>query len=317
MSYYLHDIAASREVIKSSPLSEDPKGFKAGDKNIDRYAGNSPADHVDPSGEGWLDAYANWFNSQVGSGYSNALGGLIYRLTPVSNATLAGASDGAMAAVAVGAAVGIFMGGYFGVPAATSAIGYTSSVTMTTYSAAPVLAATVGGGQSIVGFTLVATGTSTITIPVGGMALSAVAGASGGALVYNYAATPSPSAPLPEDLEWEQAEAAVYGQLQGMYQDLAALEDQYAETENEMEAQVLYLEIMNLLINIYRAEQALSGQQLICWNHARALQQLLFSVDGRNTLRADTDPRYTGSGSVVMRSERCCLLLTFTMSRAM
>jgi hypothetical protein len=32
-------------------MSEDPLGFGAGDSNLYRYAGNSPTNHTDPSGQ--------------------------------------------------------------------------------------------------------------------------------------------------------------------------------------------------------------------------------------------------------------------------
>ena len=42
-------------------LSRDPIGFSAGDMNLYRYVYNSPTNGTDPSGESWLDDYANWF----------------------------------------------------------------------------------------------------------------------------------------------------------------------------------------------------------------------------------------------------------------
>jgi hypothetical protein len=41
-------------------LSRDRLGFKAGDLDLFRYAGNSPTTHTDPAGKDWLDSAANF-----------------------------------------------------------------------------------------------------------------------------------------------------------------------------------------------------------------------------------------------------------------
>jgi RHS repeat-associated protein len=40
-------------------LSEDPKGFTAGDANLYRYSANSPVNITDPSGESWWDYFVS------------------------------------------------------------------------------------------------------------------------------------------------------------------------------------------------------------------------------------------------------------------
>jgi RHS repeat-associated protein len=42
-------------------ISQDPKGFAAGDTNLYRYVNNSPAAAADVDGMDWLDSYAGWF----------------------------------------------------------------------------------------------------------------------------------------------------------------------------------------------------------------------------------------------------------------
>ncbi|MEI7924311.1 MAG: RHS repeat-associated core domain-containing protein, partial [Planctomycetota bacterium] len=70
-------------------LSKDPIGFSAGDVNLYRYVNNSPTNGTDPSGESWLDDYANWF-PDLGIGRN-----IIYPILreAIGDETLAGASD--------------------------------------------------------------------------------------------------------------------------------------------------------------------------------------------------------------------------------
>lgn len=67
------------------------------------------------SAGGWLDRYATWFNNTFGSGYSQAVGGVIYHVLPVSDETLANASDltllGGTTIASVPVAVGVVAGG--------------------------------------------------------------------------------------------------------------------------------------------------------------------------------------------------------------
>jgi uncharacterized protein RhaS with RHS repeats len=59
--------------------SQDPVGFKAGDTNLYRYAGNDPVDRMDPNGEEWVYPWednANWRDWRLGE----ALGDTINKL---------------------------------------------------------------------------------------------------------------------------------------------------------------------------------------------------------------------------------------------
>ncbi len=50
-------------------VSQDPKGFAAGDTNLYRYVGNSPTIRIDPSGLKWVwpwDPRANWSDWRIG-----------------------------------------------------------------------------------------------------------------------------------------------------------------------------------------------------------------------------------------------------------
>ena len=81
-------------------LSRDPIGFSAGDANLYRYVNNSPTNGTDPSGESWLDDYANWF-PDLGIGRN-----IIYPILreAIGDETLAGASD---TQIVAGTGVGI------------------------------------------------------------------------------------------------------------------------------------------------------------------------------------------------------------------
>ncbi len=62
-----------------------------------------------------LDSYANSFNDTLGSGWSNLVGGAIYTVLPVSDATLASASDATLITgttiVSIPLGIAIFAGG--------------------------------------------------------------------------------------------------------------------------------------------------------------------------------------------------------------
>jgi len=81
-------------------LIRDPIGFSAGDMNLYRYVNNSPTNGTDPSGESWLDDYANWF-PDLGIGRN-----IIYPILreAIGDETLAGASD---TQIVAGTGVGI------------------------------------------------------------------------------------------------------------------------------------------------------------------------------------------------------------------
>lgn len=70
---------------------------------------------VTTSGGSVLDNYANAFNSTLGSGWSNLVGGAIYTVLPVSDATLANTSDAALITgttiVSIPLGIGILAGG--------------------------------------------------------------------------------------------------------------------------------------------------------------------------------------------------------------
>lgn len=80
----------------------------SGSENTPSYAAASRS---------WLDSYAEWFNETLGSGWSEAAGGVIHDVvtTVVSDETLANASDGTLLTgtviVSVPVAVGIVYGG--------------------------------------------------------------------------------------------------------------------------------------------------------------------------------------------------------------
>ena len=81
-------------------LSKDTIGFESGDMNLYRYVNNSPTNGTDPSGESWLDDYANWF-PDLGIGRN-----IIYPILreAIGDETLAGASD---TQIVAGTGVGI------------------------------------------------------------------------------------------------------------------------------------------------------------------------------------------------------------------
>ena len=89
-------------------------GFQAGDENIKRYVGNSTTIAIDPTGLDFLDNYANWFNSQVGTGYSTTVGaGLhtVFNQVGVSDQTLANADPFVLTAGTIVASTAIVLGG--------------------------------------------------------------------------------------------------------------------------------------------------------------------------------------------------------------
>lgn len=149
------------------------------------------------SAGGWLDNYAEWFNSTFGSGDSETLGGAIYNILPVSNETLANASDTSLLVgttiASIPIAVGIVAGGEVvlgvgtlggaattagtattvvtGVTVTEGAAGTTTAVVMTE-------GAALGTGTIIVGAeatTIAGTGT-VIVMAEGGTAASAATG---------------------------------------------------------------------------------------------------------------------------------------------
>ena len=89
-------------------------GFQAGDENIKRYVGNSTTIAIDPTGLDFLDNYANWFNSQVGTDYSTTVGAgihTVFNQVGVSDQTLANADPFVLTAGTIVASTAIVLGG--------------------------------------------------------------------------------------------------------------------------------------------------------------------------------------------------------------
>jgi RHS repeat-associated protein len=166
-------------------LSEDPKGFAAGDSNLDRYVKNAPIGLIDPSGLDWLDVYAEWFNSVFGTGYSATLGGVIHGTVTVGADYYLGISDETLAnagpwTLAFGTAVvstpiafGILYGGEVMLGVGTYGAVDAGAVTTASATGGAVVAGATstggivlnGGSSAAAGMTATGVGTTAVTTP--------------------------------------------------------------------------------------------------------------------------------------------------------